>query len=64
MREPSIYNIEGFGTGEILDKLDDIDGQLEELEESEEYTKEKEFDLMYQKFIQGLKLSTGFRHFQ
>ena len=63
MREQNIYSIDGFATSDILNRLDDIDEKIDELNESEEFTKEKEFDLIYQKFIAGLRLSTGIRHF-
>lgn len=54
-----------FDKDVIYDKMANIDEQLED-EEGQELTKERDKrirELMYAKFIQGLKLSTGYNYF-
>ena len=54
-----------FDKNVIYDKMANIDDQLEE-EESQELTRERDKrirDLMYAKFVQGLKLCTGYNYF-
>ena len=54
-----------FERGQIIEKMDLIDSQLieEQEKEPEERNADREFELMYAKFIAGLKLSTGARIF-
>lgn len=54
-----------FERGQIIEKMDLIDSQLieEQEKEPEERNVDREFELMYAKFIAGLKLSTGARIF-
>lgn len=54
-----------FDKNVIYDKMADIDEQIED-EQDQELTKERDKkirELMYAKFVQGLKLSTGYNHF-
>lgn len=59
------YIGEEFSPMNVMEKISDIDMQLEEEQSKnpEERDRKKEFDLIYQQFIQGLKLSTGFNRF-
>ena len=62
----AIYRCNGideFDRSVIIDKLKDIAGELELEQEKpeEERSREKEFKLIYRQFIEGLKLSTGYR---
>ena len=52
-----------FERGQIIEKMDLIDSQLieEQEKEPEKRNADREFELMYAKFIAGLKLSTGAR---
>ena len=54
-----------FERGQIIEKMDMLDSQLleEQEKEPEERNADREFELMYAKFIAGLKLSTGARIF-
>jgi hypothetical protein len=54
-----------FERGQIIEKMDLIDSQLieEQEKEPEKRNADREFELMYAKFIAGLKLSTGARIF-
>ena len=54
-----------FERGQIIEKMDMLDSQLHEEQEKEpeERNADREFELMYAKFIAGLKLSTGARIF-
>ena len=59
-----IYGYTGeFQRSEIFNKMDMIDEKLaeEQSKEPEERNADREFELMYAKFIAGLKLSTGAR---
>ncbi|MBQ3945989.1 MAG: hypothetical protein II670_10350 [Alphaproteobacteria bacterium] len=59
-----IYGYNGeFQRSNIFNKIDMIDEKLaeEEAKEPEKRNANKEFELMYAKFIAGLKLSTGAR---
>lgn len=54
-----------FERGQIIEKMDKLDSQLleEQEKEPEKRNADREFELMYAKFIAGLKLSTGARIF-
>lgn len=54
-----------FERGQIIEKMDMLDSQLleEQEKEPEKRNADREFELMYAKFIAGLKLSTGARIF-
>lgn len=54
-----------FERNQILDKIDKIDGQLveEQSKKEEDRDRNREFELLYAKFIAGLKLNTGGRFF-
>lgn len=54
-----------FERGKIIEKMDMLDSQLieEQEKEPEKRNADREFELMYAKFIAGLKLSTGARIF-
>ena len=59
-----IYGYTGeFQRSEIFNKMDMIDEKLaeEQSKEPEERNAGREFELMYAKFMAGLKLSTGAR---
>lgn len=59
-----IYGYTGeFQRSEIFNKMDMIDEKLaeEQSKEPEERNADREFELMYAKFMAGLKLSTGAR---
>lgn len=59
-----IYGYNGeFQRSEIFNKMDMIDEKLaeEQSKEPEERNADREFELMYAKFMAGLKLSTGAR---
>ena len=54
-----------FDKNVIYDKMADLDEQIED-EEGQELTEKRDKkirELMYAKFVQGLKLSTGYNHF-
>lgn len=59
----SCNNINEFSHDVVIDKLKDIAGEIEEEEEKpeEERDRQREFKLIYRQFIEGLKLSTGYR---
>lgn len=52
-----------FERGNILEKMDNLDAQLieEQLKEADKRNPDREFELMYAKFMAGLKLNTGAR---
>ena len=54
------YNSD-FEREQVMDKIIEINAQLEEEEAkpNNERDSDKEFKLIYQQFVQGLKLSTG-----
>lgn len=54
-----------FERRQIIEKIDMLDSKLIEEQEKEpdKRNADKEFELMYAKFIAGLKLSTGSRIF-
>jgi hypothetical protein len=59
-----IYGYTGeFERSNIFNKIDMLDNQLaeEQAKEPEERNADREFELMYAKFMAGLKLSTGAR---
>lgn len=59
-----IYGYTGeFQRSNIFEKMDMIDNQLseEQAKEPEKRDVNREFELMYAKFMAGLKLSTGAR---
>jgi hypothetical protein len=59
-----IYGYTGeFQRSEIFNKMDMIDEKLaeEQSKEPEERNADREFELMYAKFMAGLKLNTGAR---
>lgn len=59
---PNIYSYNSdFEREQVMDKIIEINAQLEEEEAkpNNERDSDKEFKLIYQQFIQGLKLSTG-----
>ena len=59
-----IYGYTGeFQRSEIFKKMDMIDEKIaeEQAKEPEERNMSREFELLYAKFIAGLKLSTGAR---
>lgn len=59
-----IYGYTGeFQRSEIFKKMDMIDEKLaeEQSKEPEERNMDREFELMYAKFMAGLKLNTGAR---
>ncbi len=53
------YNIDEFNKSNIISKMNDIGDRIHEEREkdNEEYNKEREKELLYAQFIQGLKLS-------
>lgn len=53
-----------YANDAVIEKLKDIAGELELEEEKpeDERDSEKEFKLIYRQFIEGLKLSTGYRY--
>lgn len=59
------YIGEEFNPSNVIEKISDISDELEEEQSKDEKDRDrkKEFDLIYQQFIQGLKLSTGFNRF-
>ena len=62
----TIYRYGGdFDKDVILDKMADLDDKIE-VEKKKSLSKERDNrvrKLMYAKFIQGLKLSTGYKYF-
>ena len=60
-----IYNINGFDHNEILNKIDKLKDEIEEerAKNNDEYSAEKEFNLVYKQFMEGLKLNTGIKIF-
>lgn len=59
------YRNRYFNYGDILDEMSRIDEKLEEerCKSDSEYDREKEFNLIYQQFLTGMKLNTGFKLF-
>ena len=58
----SIYNRNGmFDYGEVLNEMSRIDEELEaeRAKDDSEYSREKEFQLLYRQLMVGLKLNTG-----
>jgi hypothetical protein len=57
-------NNDEYAHDAVIEKLKDIAGELELEEEKpeDERDSEKEFKLIYRQFIEGLKLSTGYRY--
>lgn len=55
----TIYQYSGneFERNDIINKINEINEQIQKEQETEEYTKERERELMYAQLIQGLKLS-------
>lgn len=55
-----------FDKNEILSKMDEISEQLveEQNKPSDEFSSEREFNLIYRHFMQGLKLSTGVSYYR
>jgi hypothetical protein len=63
---PNIYGYTNdFERRQIIDKMDIIESKLLEEQSKEDCKRDldREFELMYAKFIAGLKLSTGARMF-
>jgi hypothetical protein len=58
MLKDNYYINREFDTDEILCKLSEIDEKLEKVRSEDTVDRDKERDLIYAKFIQGLKLST------
>lgn len=60
-----IYNIDEFDYSEVLNKIDKLKDDIEEerSKNDDEYSAEKEFNLVYKQFMEGLKLNTGIRIF-
>ena len=54
------YYIESADVCSALDAMERIDEEMEELNDKGELDDEKLSQLYYQKFIQGLKLNTGY----
>lgn len=55
----------GFDCHETLNNIDKLKDEIEvERQKSDEdYNPQKEFELLYKQFIQGLKLNTGIKLF-
>ena len=62
MNEPYIKEISTQG---IIDKINNLDEQLfdEQQKTIDERNAQREFELMYAKFMAGLKLNTGIKIF-
>ena len=62
---PHIYNINEDDRMTALNKLDELSDKLFEEEQKPvtEQDSNKKFDLLYQQFMQGLKLNTGIKLF-
>ena len=61
-----IYGYTGeFERSKVLQKIDDLDCQLreEQAKEPDKRNANREFELMYARFMAGLKLNTGARFF-
>lgn len=58
----SIYGIDDLKS-EATRKMIDLSNQINDEYEKPEMDKNKIFDLMYQQFIQGLKLNTGIKYY-
>lgn len=60
-----IYNIDEFDYSEVLNKIDKLKDDIEEerAKNDDEYSAEKEFNLVYKQFMEGLKLNTGIKIF-
>lgn len=57
----TIYGYKGlYGKSDIIEKINEISEQIEaeQAKSNSEYNSEKERQLIYAQFIQGLKLST------
>ena len=57
---PTTYYTESADVYSALDAMGRIDEEMEELNDKGELDDEKLSNLYYQKFIQGLKLNTGY----
>lgn len=59
------YKNRYFNYADILDEISRIDEKLEEerCKEETEYDREKEFKLLYQQLLTGMKLNTGIKLF-
>lgn len=60
-----IYNINRFDYGEVLNNIDKLKDEIEaeRAKSGDDYSAEKEFNLIYKQFVEGLKLNTGIRIF-
>lgn len=58
----SIYGIDDLKS-EAARKMIDLSNQINDEYEKPDMDKNKIFDLMYQQFIQGLKLNTGIKYY-
>ncbi len=60
-----IYNIDEFDYSEVLNRIDKLKDDIaeERAKNDDEYSAEKEFNLVYKQFMEGLKLNTGIRIF-
>lgn len=59
-----IYGYTGeFERNKVIEKMDNLESQLieEQAKEPEKRSADREFELMYARFIAGLKLNTGAR---
>ena len=57
---PTTYYTESADVCSALDAMERIDEEMDELNDKGELDDEKLSQLYYQKFIQGLKLNTGY----
>lgn len=60
MSRTNYYMTDAFDVSSALERMDEIDDRIEELSDKGELTEEELSKLYYQKFIQGLKLNTGY----
>lgn len=51
------YSIDEFDKTNIINKINGISEKIQQEQEKNEYNKEREKELLYAQFIQGLKLS-------
>ena len=54
------YQNYGYDVSSVFEKIGKIDDEYEQLKNEGKLTDENLFKLNYQKFVQGLKLNTGY----
>ena len=65
MRDIYRYN-DFFDKNRVYDKIAELDEKIQDAEENEEISKEREKkirELTYAQFLAGLRLNTGYNHF-